>query len=154
MALLSVPEVLQGYVDRGLLRDFEASGVRASGGEFAFRWLNHVPMRLQWKAGGRTITFKDVVPKVPAKSVMYRELREFLKERTSDSLPEHRRVDPAEFELLCQNRLGNVSIGLRVTGGAEEPAVRKLMLVIHEAFLFLHDRWPDYMHEKFGASLE
>ena len=32
--------------------------------------------------------------------------------------------------------------------------MHKLMLVIHETFLLLHDRWLDYMHEEFGASLE
>lgn len=151
MSTMTVPDVLQGYVTRGLLRNFEAS---RGGGDFQFTWLNHKPMHLRWTPSAQTIVFKDLAPNIPARSVMYRELRAFLKERTKDDLPAHRRVDPKEFELLCKNRDSTVSIGLKIIGETEEAGMRKLMLLIHEAFLFLHDRWPDYMQEEFGASPE
>jgi hypothetical protein len=151
METMSVDEVLQGYVTRGLLRNFEAS---RGGGDYAFTWLSHKPMRLRWTPSTQTIAFKDLAPNMPARSNIYRELRTFLKERTEEDLPPHRRVDPAHFELLCSNRNASVSVGLRVTGGTEEEAMRKLMLLIHEAFLFLNDRWPEYMQEEFGASPE
>jgi hypothetical protein len=148
---MSLPDVLQGYVTRGLLRNFEAS---RGGGDYGFTWMSHKRMNLRWTPSTQTVSFKDLAPNIPARSVMYRELRAFLKERTEESLPPHRRVDPAEFELLCKNRNSTVSVGLRVTGGTEEEAMRKLMLLIHEAFLFLNDRWPEYMQEEFGASPE
>jgi hypothetical protein len=149
MTAKTVPGVLQEYADRGLFRNFHADPKK---GEFRFIWMGHKPMRLQWRAGAAI--FKDVLPNAPTRGVMYRELREFLKERAAADLPDHRRVDPARLEILCQNRQSQVSVGLRIMGGTEEEAMRKLMLLMHELFLFLNDRWLDYMHEEFGASLE
>lgn len=151
MTTQTVPEVLHGYANRGLFRDFHAD---ADKGDFGFVWMMHTPMKVKWAADARTITFKDVLPNVPARGEMDREIRDFLKAMASEARPPHRRIDPAEYELTCRNRGGTVSIGLRMVGGDEETATRKLMLTMHEAFLFLHDRWPDYMHEEFGASLE
>lgn len=151
MSSQSVPDVVQAYADRGLFRNFHAD---LAAGDFRFIWMGHAPMRLQWRPASRTLTFKDVLPNIPPRGGMERELRAFLKDRADPGLPDHRRVDPANFELLCQNRQSQVSIGLRLVGGTEEEAVHKLMLVMHETFLLLHDRWLDYMHEQFGASLE
>jgi hypothetical protein len=147
----TVPEVLQAYANRGLFRDFRAD---PAAGDFDFVWMGHKPMRLRWNAAKRTMMFKDLLPNIPARSEMYGEVRDFLKERTEAGLPDHRRVDPRDFEILCQNRAGQVSIGLRLADGNQEEATNKLMLLVHEAFLMLNDRWLDYMHEEFGASLE
>lgn len=151
MTALSVPDVLQAYADRGVFRDFRAD---PGAGDFGFVWIGHTPMRLQWKRASGTVMFRDLLPNMPARGAMYRELRDFLKSRTAADLPDHRRVDPAQFELLCQNRGGQVSMGLKLLGGAEEDAANKLLLVVHEVFLMMNDRWLDYMHEEFGASLE
>ena len=148
---MTVPDVLQAYADRGLFRNFHAN---LKTGDFGFVWMGHTPMRLKWKAADRTILFKDLLPKVPAKGEMYGELEAFLRGRADADLPDHRRVDVHDYDILCENRRASVSIGLRITNGTEEEAMHKLMLVIHETFLLLHDRWLDYMHEEFGASLE
>ncbi len=146
---MTVEDVLQGYASRGLLRNFQAVS-----GDFGFLWMNHKPMRLQWKPQTRTLVFRDVAPNVPSRSPMDREIRAFLSGLASADRPPHRRVDPAQFELFAENRKSQVSIGLRLKDGSEAEAAEKLMLVIHEVFLMLHDRWLEYMHEEFGASLE
>jgi hypothetical protein len=153
METATVPQVLRAYADRGVLRRFQTLGSKPER-DFGFLWLNHKPLRLQWKPDEQTIVFKDFASNIPARSAMYREIRAFLEGRTEADLPAHRRVDPAEFELICQNRKSQLSIGLKILNGSEEAATRKLMLVIHETFLFMADQWQDYMHEEFGTSLE
>ena len=150
---MTVGTVLRAYADRGVLRDFSAATGKAAD-DYGFLWMNHMPMRVQWKPALRTIVFRDVAPNVPARGPMNRELKVFLEGLTLADRPPHRRVDPAQFELFCENRRTQVSIGLRIKDAGEAEAMEKLLLVIHETFLYLHDRWPDYMHTEFGASLE
>ena len=101
MPAMSVAQVLQGYANRGLFRDFHADEAK---GEFGFIWMNHTPMRVQWKPAARTLTFRDLLPKAPPRGEMDRDIRAFLKSRTAADLPDHRRVDPQDFELVCSNR--------------------------------------------------
>ncbi len=147
---MSVGDVLSSYVARGVVHNF-ALGER---GTYDFVWLNSQKMRLQWRADKRQITFRDALPDVPARSKMYREVRAFLRDRASPALPAHRRIDPAQFEVTCENRGSRVSIGLKLVDASEEEGTRRLMSMIHETFLFLHDRWPNYMYESFGSPLE
>lgn len=155
MTASTVQDVLQAYANRGVLRNFQAEAGGAADAEFGFLWMNHKPMRLQWKASSRTLVFRDLAPNVPSRGPMDREIKRFVSGLTSPDLPAHRRVNPADFEIFSENRRSNVSIGLRLAEDVSEAeAAETLMQVAHEVFLFLHDRWLDYMHEEFGASLE
>lgn len=83
---------------------------------------------------------------------MYREFKEFVASRHSETLPEHRRVDPAKARVKCGNRGSNISLTLTVEDGDFEYGVRKLIHVVHETYLdFLPDgRYYDYMLEIFN----
>lgn len=151
MNAMNVPDVLQHYVQRGIFRHL---GPMTAKGTYDFVWLNERRMCLQWNEKRNVIVFKDVLHDVPARSKLYRELRAYLKARSDPELPAHRRIDPEAFDLVCENRASKVSVGLRPKAANEEQGVRKLMSVVHEMFLYLHDRWPEYMYEAFGSPLE
>lgn len=100
----------------------------------------------------KTLRFPDVLPGVPARSQMYRELQAFLKERQSGELPEHRSVDPKKARFSVHNIRGNVSIKFTVTDGDFDYATRKIVHIVHEIFMiFLVDGpYFDYMVEQLG----
>jgi len=102
--------------------------------------------------GKKTLRFPVVLPGVPAKSTMYRDLQAFLKERQSEEMPEHRRVNPAKARLASGNQRGTVSIALTVQDGDFDYATRKIIHIVHEIFLiFLVDgSYFEYMVEHLG----
>ena len=70
----------------------------------------------------RRLTFGDLLPNVPHRSAMDRAFRAWVRERASDGLPEHRRIDPRRVTVACTNRGGSVSVALalRRRGAARE----------------------------------
>jgi hypothetical protein len=145
-----VDRTLRGYADRGVLRGFGPGAARP--GEFSFVWHGSRPLRLVCDAHG--LTLRDYLPNVPARSEIYRELRQFLKQCTAAEVPAHRRIDPARNTLRCTNRGGRVSLGLAVRDGDFDHATRALLKLAHEVWLYLHSEWADYMWENFDAPLE
>lgn len=97
-----------------------------------------------------------VLPDVPAASPMYTALREFVKSRHSDELPDHRRIDSMKARVQASNRNGNVSLTITLSGDDYEYAARKLIHLVHEVFLtFLQDgSYYEYMVETFGLNPE
>jgi hypothetical protein len=92
-----------------------------------------------------------VLPEVPAGSSMYREFKEFVKSRQSESLPDHRRIHPKKATVRPSNRSGNVALTLTVKNGDYEYATRKLIHLVHEVYLvFLQEGHYDYMIEAFN----
>ena len=99
----------------------------------------------------KTLRFPVVLPEVPAGSSMYREFKEFVKSRHSESLPDHRRIDLKKAAVRPSNRSGNVALTLTVKNGDYEYATRKLIHLIHEVYLvFLQEGHYDYMIEVFN----
>ena len=83
---------------------------------------------------------------------MYGALRDFLNERQSEAVPEHRRVNPAKARLACSNVRGNVAITITVKDGDFDYGARKIVHIVHEIFLvFLVDGpYYEYMIEQLG----
>lgn len=146
--ITGAPQALQHYADRGVLTQFSSQSDRV----FRFRWLTLELMEVEWTAAKRTIIFKDLLPNIALHGPIHAELCAFMRSRTSADLPEHRRVDPSAFDLLCRNRRSQVSIGLKVNSSTGDAAVHKLMLIVHEVFLMMNSRWPEYMQQQFGFS--
>jgi len=115
-------------------------------------WHYDRPFELSFDASARTLKFPAVLPGVPARSPMYRELRVFLKSRQSDDLPDHRRVNPAKARIASANRRGAVSLTLTVKDGDFEYATRKMIQIVHEIFMiFLVDGpYYEYMVDQLG----
>lgn len=146
-----VSAVLQGYADRGLFQGFVEDAKQPY--EARFLWLNEQPITVAWD-GREKVTVKALLPDMPARSMLYRDVKTFLAARQDEALPEHRRIDPARAIVECVNRKGSVSISLRVKGGDYPYATAKLVALTHELFIHLNEFWPDYMCESFGASPE
>ena len=98
-----------------------------------------------------TLRFPLVLPQVPARSEMYRELQQFIAAKHDKNLPDHRRIDPRKASVRCANRAGNVSLTMTLRGRDYEYATRKLIHLVHEIYVaFLPDGHYEYMVEAFN----
>ena len=147
-----VSGILETYAARAVFRGFSRG--RASNGRATFKMLWHRDrlFELILDTKRKTLRIPLVLPEVPARSSMYREVREFVTSRFSDALPEHRRIDAAKTRIQCGNRGSNVSLTLTALDGDFDYATRKLIHLVHEIYMdFLLDgRYYEYMIEKFN----
>ena len=100
------------------------------------------------------LTFSNLLPNIPASSMLYEDLTRFLKSRSDRTVPNHRRVDSRRAEITWTNRRGNVWIALNVLNDQYAYGLKKLVNIIHEIFVMLNDSYSDYMHANFDASQE
>lgn len=146
---------LQKYADRGIFRGF---GVRPTHGgrlEWRFLWHGPAPHRLRLEPRRKALVFVDLLPGIPYPSAMDRALRSYVAGRSSEELPEHRRLDRAKANAGCRNRAGSVSIEVRCLDGDFEYAATRAIKLINEVFLdFLAGPYDAYMVEHFGAPEE
>ncbi|MBI3759106.1 MAG: hypothetical protein HY269_05055 [Deltaproteobacteria bacterium] len=146
-----VAGILETYAERGVFRGF--SRTAGTGGRVAFHMTWHrdrlFELVLDERAG--TLKFPALLPSVPARSAMYRELREFVEARFAAELPEHRRVDAARARVVWANRAGDVALTWSVLDGDFAYATRKLIHLVHEIYMvFLADgRYYPYLIEVF-----
>jgi hypothetical protein len=158
----AVGDTLRGYAERGVFRGFAEAPRRDGGRDFEFRWLAGATFHLRLDPRGRRLVWTDVLPGVESRSAMDRAFRAWLRERQSEELPDHRRIDPARVALTCANRAGRLSIALalrrRGTTGAREDwayATRKGVSLMNEVFHgFLRGPYYDYMVRHFGEPEE
>lgn len=115
-------------------------------------WHHDRPFEMLLDVGKKALQFPEVLPGVPARSQMYRDLRAFLKERQSEEMPEHRRVNPAKARLAWSNKRGIVSVTVTARDGDLDYATRKIIQIVHEIFLiFLVDGpYFEYMVQHLG----
>ena len=145
-----VREHLQAYADRGVFRGFSEQ----RSGHFTFIWVVRHPMELVVDTSKQTLRFKQLLPGIPAKSPLYAEVKKFVRERQERALPEHRRIDRRRAEVSCSNRGGAVSVSLKVKNRQYAYGVNKIVNLVHELFLLLRDRHPDYLVENFDVPQE
>ena len=155
MGLLRTEElvggILESYAARAVFRGFSHGPARGGRAIFRMLWHRDRLFELILDVPKKTLRFPLVLPEVPANSPMYREFREFVESRFSDSLPEHRRIDAKKARVRCGNRGGNVSLTLTAVDGDFDYGTRKLIHLVHEVYMdFLLDgRYYEYMIEKF-----
>ncbi len=147
-----VTGILEGYAEKAVFRGFSAHPGTKGKATYRMVWHHDRPFELFLDVEKKTLRFPEVLPGVPARSPMYRELQAFLKLRQSDEMPEHRRVNPAKARLAPGNKRGTVSITLTVKDGDFDYATRKIIHIVHEIFLiFLVDGpYFEYMVEHLG----
>ena len=148
--LSEVRESLQIYADRGVFRGF--SEIRS--GHFQFVWVVNHRMERSVDTTKRELRFKRLLPNVPAKSALYAELKSFIQQRHDRELPEHRRVDRKRAEVSCTNRGGFVSVSLKVKNNQYAYGVNRIVNLVHELFLHLRERRPEYLVENFDVPQE
>ena len=115
-------------------------------------WHYDRPFELQLDSAKNTVRFPAILPGVPARSLMYRELQAFVKARQSGELLEHRSINPAKARIAVSNQRGAVSVTISVKDGDFDYATRKIIQLVHEIFLiFLVDGpYYEYMVERLG----
>jgi len=149
-----VRTAIRDYADRGVFRGLD--DIRTKNGRQAFRflWLGDRPLEFNVDIGKSILIFNKLLPNVPSKSPFYSELKHFLKGRSGGDLPAHRRIDPKRAEVVCINRSGTVSIGLKVKKNEYAYGLSRLVNLVHELFVQLNDLHPDYMCENFDVPQE
>ena len=145
-----VRESLQTYAERGVFRGFS----EGKPGQFTFVWFYQHPMELIVDTNAHVLRFKQLLPGVPARSALAKELKAFLQERHDEALPDHRRVDRNRAEVTCTNRGGIVSLALQVKHNEYAYGVNKLVNLVHELFVHLRADYPEYLVENFDVPQE
>ncbi|QQS47451.1 MAG: hypothetical protein IPM66_01970 [Acidobacteriota bacterium] len=150
----AVAAVLENYARRGIFRGFSRGTVRSGKASFRMVWHHDQVFDLVLDLRKARLRIPLLLPDVPSR--MYADLREFVRSRQSDELPEHRRIDPERAAVRLHNRSGSVSITMTAPDGSLEYATRKLIHLVHEIFLtFLQEGiYFEYAVDKFGLNPE
>jgi len=144
-SLTRVRERLQWYADRGVFRRFSELGPLGDRYRFRFSWLGTAPLALDYSPENGTFTFRSLLPHVPARSALFEEIQTFVVGRGSPRLPPHRRVDRRRARIRCLPARGTVSVELVATRNHHEYGVNRVVNLVHEVFLYLHEYQPEYM---------
>ncbi len=151
-----VHAALEHYAQRGSFRSFSAAPRSSSKTEFAFSWFRDVTFRVVFDRLRRRLTFVDMLPGVPPRSDMDRQLRAFVKVYTSTAVPEHRRVDKRRVEVSVVNRGGAESLVFTFRTKDTAYGVRKAVHLAHDVLQdFLNDgRYVQYNVDHFNLNPE
>jgi hypothetical protein len=146
-----IAAALAGYAERGVFKGYSAAGRRQDKWAFRIVWHRNQVFELIVDLNDASMRFPRVLTNVPADSAMYAELKQFIKSRHADELPQHRRIDSDRATVQSYNRGGNVSLVMRIKDGDFEYAVRRFIHLMHEIFMaFLVDgSYLEYMVETF-----
>ncbi len=146
-----VEALLRKRADRGVFRSFAAKRTRGGKLRCSFVWLNERPLHLIFDPARALLEFRDLLPDAPAKSPLYRDFKQFLKQRSVETLPAHRRIDPERASVHCRNRAGSVSVSLESLDGDIDYALTKALKLVNEIFLsFLRGPYYEYMVTNFN----
>ena len=153
----TVRKTLWEYADRGVIRELTETAARGSRIDFRFLWLLDAPFTLRYDEAQDALTCVDLLPDVPRGSRLYRELGQFLAERstgTGGSLPQHRLVDAKRAHVSLKSRAGNLSVVLQCKNRQRTYGVRRLLNLVHEIFVFLRASHEDYLWRYFQLPQE
>ena len=130
-----VGDILEGYASRGIFKGFSRQGDGRQHAQFKVLWHHQQRFLLAWDDARQSLRIACVVPAVPAKSAMYRDLKTWLKGRQQDCLPDHRRCNVDKVALRTYNKQGDVALTLRILDGDIDYGVRKLVSLVNEIYL-------------------
>ena len=152
--LATVRKVLREYADRGVFGGFSETQLPRGKTEFAFQWFHNRRYALVFDEPRATLKFKDFLPYLPADSDLYRGLKTFVKSRSDNALPAHRRIDSKRADAKCQNRGACASVSITVKNNQYAYGTRKLVNLVHEAFLMINEQFTEYLYEHFDLPEE
>jgi hypothetical protein len=153
-AISVVTRILEGYATNGVFRGFSVITQTRPTAKYRIVWHYDRALELVLSVSKRTLQLRDVLPNIPSRAPMYRDLKKFVQALQSATRPDHRRIDRRRARLLCTNRRGNVVLTMTVLENEFEYATRKLIHATNEIFMmFLRDGpYSEYIHEVLGAS--
>jgi hypothetical protein len=151
----SIRSVLQEYADRGVFRGLSITERTGGRIDCDFLWLLGRPIRVSYDPAKSTLAFPALFPAITSSSpVMAVELRAAVRERSTAGVPAHKRIDRRRAELACSLSRGALSLTAEVRGSNHEYVVRRVLNLINDLFLLLHQSYPDYLEAQFGLSSE
>jgi len=147
-----VREVLKGYAERGVFRSLSDGESRGARTTFKMSWHHGREFRFVLDLSTRTVAFPALLPGVPARSPMAKDLEAFLGRFQSNEVPAHRRIDAKKARLQVAFRGGHASVALVARNHGLEYATRRLVHLAQEVFMiFLPDGpYYEYRIEKLG----
>ena len=141
---------MKTYAQRGVFRSFSQTRSNGTQAEFCFYWLWDLPFCLSFDGKHKALSFKNLLPGVPAGSELHAQLKDFVKARSSKDQPDHRRLDPKRVVVRCANRRSYVSITFQVVKNDYEYGVKKALNLVNEIFVgFLNVYFPEYTVQHF-----
>ena len=152
--LKTVRSVLADYDTRGVFGGLVETRIRKDVTQFQFSWLYRRKYTVELNERTATLTVRDCFPHVPPRSDLHGGIIDFLKHRSSDELPKHRRLDANRAEVSCRNRGGSVSLYLKVKRNQYRYGARKLINLLHETFLMIDQYFTEYLYEYFDLPEE
>ena len=150
--LAGVRRSLHGYANRGVFRAFTERPPRAGRYDFRFVWLAREPFRLTYEPKSGTLTFTNALPNVPARSTLYTELKTFIVGRTNVGLPDHRRIDPRRATPSYSRQRGTMAVHVVARRGHHAYGVNRAVNLVHDIYLHLQSRFPEYLWENYDLS--
>lgn len=126
-----VSAAIDALVARGVFRAARAGEAR-EGGAWYITWFGGHVMR--WEVAEGLVSIEPVLPPLAARSILYRDLRAWLKEQQSPERPEHRRFDPARYTVTLSNRGGRVRLALAGAGEAAPALMQRAVQLVHALY--------------------
>jgi hypothetical protein len=147
-----VAAILASYAERRVFQGFSRGPASGGKARFQIAWHRGRVFDLTFDARAGTLRLPELLTAVPADSTMYEDLKDFIRSRQSDDLPDHRQLDARRIQIRTYNRGGNILLALKAKDGDCEYAVRKLVHLVNEIYLtFLTDsKYFDYLVETFN----
>jgi hypothetical protein len=150
----AVEAVLQSYARRGVIRELCQVNGRTSHRVFHFGWLHNQPYTITCDVIRKKLAMTDLLPGMARDSLIFKELKAFVKSRSQTDVDAHRRIDPERMRVAILLRAGVVTIEMTVIDTDFAFATNRLINLVHEVFLFLSEYWADYLFENFQRDME
>ena len=147
----TVRRCLQDYADRGVFRGYSERPEQAGRIRFRFAWLARHPYDLRYDGRRGSFTFLNALPNIAGRSPIARALRAFVGERSDDSLPPHRRIDPHRATASAYVERGAMRLRVVARAGHHAYGANRAVNLMHEVYLYLHRYFPEYMWENYDA---
>lgn len=151
---MSVAAALEAYARRGVFRGLSTTRRRGGRDEHDFTWLMQRRFALTHDPARGLLSFRSLLPHVPARSPIATALRRLVAERTTRHVPPHKRLDRRTIRVSCGIRRGSFWLTFRVQPGGEARTVPKLLSVVNDLFVEMHEKYPDYLIAEFGLREE
>ncbi|NDU93100.1 MAG: hypothetical protein G3I10_10960 [Ferrovum sp.] len=148
----TVQNILTNYAYRGVFRSFDRGQGVGDTSQFTFTWQSDQPIRCM--LAPPTLTLRDFLPAIPARSDLYNDLRHLVQQLNDSSLPEHRCIAPDRATARVSNHKQRLSLVIESLDGDYDYATRKLVFVAHEIWLRLQSDWVHYLWEEFRVPME
>ena len=134
-----------------MFRGFRATPAARGRVDYEFHWLTRRLTRASFDRRG-VLTFPILLPQ--ASPAIVAAMRALVAARSTRGVPDHKRIDARRARLACAISKGDISVAMEIRGRNHHYAVSKILNLVNEMFVALHEAYPDYLVEHFGISQE